>query len=286
MQHHDDQVAAEENSSEETSSVGQELKAAREALDLPIKQLAGDLRIEPHYLVALEENDFDAFSAPVFAMGYLKQYAIRLGLDEKELLAGYFNQVGTQKPPTLRTPSLRSGADQQQTRLLVWASAIVFVVAAILIWWFSTNESEAPVVRQPTANIPMDEADEPVIEPAGSGDAFVARPAPVERMEVPAAVRVEVPAEAPVEVVEPTVQVEIRFHEDCWTEVIDGRGERLFYDLGSVGARTRFSATPPLSFLFGNVDGVELLVDEMPYSIPAGSRQGNLARFVILESGG
>jgi len=302
MQHHDDQVAAEENSSEETSSVGQQLKAAREALELPIKQLAGDLRIEPHYLVALEENDFDAFSAPVFAMGYLKQYAIRLGLDEKELLAGYFNQVGTQKPPTLRTPSLRSGADQQQTRLLVWASAIVFVVAAILIWWFSTNESEAPVVRQPTANIPMDEADEPVIEPAGSGDAFVARPAPVERVEVPAvervevpavervevpaAARVEVPAVAPVEVVEPTVQVEIRFHEDCWTEVIDGRGERLFYDLGSVGARTRFSATPPLSFLLGNVDGVELLVDEMPYSIPAGSRQGNLARFVILESGG
>jgi hypothetical protein len=35
MQHHDDQVAAEENSSEETSSVGQQLKAAREALELP-----------------------------------------------------------------------------------------------------------------------------------------------------------------------------------------------------------------------------------------------------------
>ncbi len=278
MQPHDGQAAAGENSSEETSSVGQELKAAREALELPIKQLAGDLRIEPHYLVALEENDFDAFSAPVFAMGYLKQYAIRLGLDEKKLLAGYSSQVGTQELPTLRTPSLQSSADQQQTRWLVWASAIVFVVAAILIWWFSTNESEAPVVRQPTANIPIDEPDEPVIEPAGSGDAFVARPAPVERVEVPAA--------APVEVVEPTLQVEIRFHEDCWTEVIDGRGERLFFDLGSVGARTRFSAIPPLSFLFGNVDGVELLVDEMPYSIPAGSRQGNLARFVILESGG
>jgi cytoskeleton protein RodZ len=285
MHHHDGQAAAEENSSKETSSVGQELKAAREALELPIKQLAGDLRIEPHYLAALEEDNFDAFSAPVFAMGYLKQYAIRLGLDEKKLLAGYFSQVGTQELPTLRTPSLQSGADQQQTRLLVWVSAIVFVVAAILIWWFSTNESEAPVVRQPTANIPMDEPDEPmdepdepVIEPAGSGDAFVARPAPVERVEVPAA--------APVEVVKRTLQVEIRFHEDCWTEVIDGRGERLFYDLGSVGARTRFSATPPLSFLLGNVDGVELLVDEMPYSIPAGSRQGNLARFVILESGG
>ncbi len=277
MRHHDDQAVAEENSSEETSSVGQELRAAREALELPIKQLAGDLRIEPDYLVALEENDFDAFSAPVFAMGYLKQYAIRLGLDEKALLAGYFRQVGTPEPPTLRTPTLRSGADQQQTRWLVWASAILFVLAAILIWWLSTNEPEAPVVRQPTADIPVGEPDEPVIETAEPGEAFVGRPVPPQRLEETVAV--------PVEVIEPTVQVEIRFHEDCWTEVIDARGERLFYALGIVGARTRFSATPPLSFFLGNVDGVELLVDEMPYAIPAESRQGNLARFVILESG-
>ena len=198
MQHHDDQAVVEENSSEEASTVGQELRAAREALELPIKQLAGDLRIEPHYLVALEQNDFDAFSAPVFAMGYLKQYAIRLGLDEKELLTGYFRQVGTQEPPTLRTPSLRSSADQQQTRWLVWTSAIVLVVALILIWWFSTNEPEAPVVRQPTADNPVGEPDEPVIEPAGSGDAVVARPVPIERVVVPVAAPVEAPVEVPI----------------------------------------------------------------------------------------
>ena len=90
--------------------------------------------------------------------------------------------------------------------------------------------------------------------------------------------------QAPAGVVEPTLQVEIRFYEDCWTEIIDGRGERLFYGLGSVGAQTQFTATPPLSFFLGNVDGVVLFVDEMPYAIPAESRRGNIAEFVIPES--
>jgi cytoskeleton protein RodZ len=263
MQHDDEQAVDEENPSRETSSVGQELKAAREALNLPIKQLAGDLRIEPHYLTALEENDFGAFSASVFAKGYLKQYAIRLGLDEKELLSGYYRQVGTQELPMLLTPTLESQADQQQARWLVAGSAVVLVVAVISIWRFSTPEPEVPVVRQPAASIAATETIE------SEEEAVVAQPIPLEPLEEP---------------VGPTLQVELNFNEDSWTEVIDARGERLFYGLGSAGARTRFTAMPPLSFFLGNADGVELLVDEMPYVIPEESRQGNLARFVILES--
>ena len=263
MQHDDEQAVDEENPSRETSSVGQELKAAREALNLPIKQLAGDLRIEPHYLIALEENDFGAFSASVFAKGYLKQYAIRLGLDEKEMLSGYRRQVGTQELPMLLTPTLEFQADQQQARWLIAGSAVVFVVAAILIWRFGTPEPEVPVVRQPAASIAATETIE------SEEEAVVAQPIPLEPLEEP---------------VGPTLQVEINFNEDSWIEVIDARGERVISAVGNAGARTRFTAVPPLSFLVGNADGVELLVDEMPYAISVESRRGNVAEFVILES--
>ena len=304
QQHYDDQAVAEESSGEEPSSfVGQELRAAREALKLPIKQLADDLRIDPHYLVALEENDFAAFSAPVFAMGFLKQYAIRLGLDEKELLADYSLQVGALEPPSLRSPTLRSlryrsSTDQNQARRLVAGSAIVSVVAASLIWYFSGSEPAAPVVRQPDASIPVGEPGAPVTETAESGEAAMVQPVPEveslplgleqpvpqQRLEGPGEELVEEPVEAPAGVAERTLQVEIIFYEDCWTEIIDGRGERLFYGLGSVGARAQFTATPPLSFLLGNAGGIVLLVDDMPYAIPAESRRGNIAEFVIRES--
>ncbi len=267
MQHDDEQAVDEENPSRETSSVGQELKAAREALNLPIKQLAGDLRIEPHYLIALEENDFGAFSASVFAKGYLKQYAIRLGLDEKALLSEYHRQVGMQELPMLHIQTLESPADQQQARWLVAGSAVVFVVAVILIWRFGTPEPEVPVVRQPAASIAASIAATETIEP--EEEAVVAQPIPLEPLEEP---------------VGPTLQVEINFNEDSWIEVIDARGERVISAVGNAGARTRFTAVPPLSFLVGNADGVELLVDEMPYAISVESRRGNVAEFVILES--
>lgn len=281
MNHHDDQAVDEESPSGETSSAGQELKAAREALDLPIKQLAGDLRIDPRYLVALEENDFAAFSAPVFAKGYLKQYATRLGLDEKALLADYDRQVGTYELPMLRTPAFRSIADQQQARWLIAISAIVFVVAAILIWWFSTPEPAAPDVRQPAATVPMAEPAAPVVrQPAATVP--VAEPASTTAELEEAVAAQPVPLE-PLSSGGPTAQVEINFREESWVEVVDARGERLFYGLGGAGDRTRFVAALPLSIVLGNSDGVELFVDEKRYSIPVNSRQRDPARFVIPE---
>ncbi len=163
----------------------------------------------------------------------------------------------------LHIQTLESPADQQQARWLVAGSAVVFVVAVILIWRFGTPEPEVPVVRQPAASIAATETIE------SEEEAVVAQPIPLEPLEEP---------------VGPTLQVEINFNEDSWIEVIDARGERVISAVGNAGARTRFTAVPPLSFLVGNADGVELLVDEMPYAISVESRRGNVAEFVILES--
>ena len=280
MQRPDGRGTEEESRNGEFSSVGETLREAREALDLKIEQLAADLRIEAPYLIALEANEFDEFSAPVFAKGYLKQYSLRLGLDDKALLTLYYRQVGTQQVPKLRIQTLETGEDQQQARWLIAGSALVFVIAAGSIWRLSTPEPEAPLVSQPVENVVESEPVEltPVAQPEA---AIVTEPAP---LELPA-VLIDDSADDAVEIVAAALQVEIVFHEDCWTEVIDARGERLFYGLGSAGARSRFSATPPLSFFLGNASGVDLSVDEMPYEIPGENRQGNLARFVILESG-
>jgi cytoskeleton protein RodZ len=255
------------------------LRNTREALDLKVEQVAGELRIEVPYLVALEENDFDEFSAPVFAKGYLKQYALRLGLDDKELLTLYYLQGGTQQIPKLRVQTIETGEDKRQARWLITGSVVVIAVAAVSIWQFSTPENEMPIISQV----------------ANTSDTELARATPAEESQimtvtVPAALDpsgqlVMDPVDDPAEVVVPTLQVEIVFHEDCWTVVIDSGDERLFYGLGRAGSRSRFSATPPVSFFLGNASGVDISVDDAPYGISDESRQGNLARFVILESG-
>ena len=280
MRRREDRSADDESPRAGSSSVGETLRRAREALGLEVDQVAGDLRIAAPYLAALEGDDFDEFSAPVFAKGYLKQYSLRLGLDDKELLTLYYRQVGTQEVPKLLVQTLETGEDQQQARWLIVGSVLVLTVAAVSIWQLSTSETEAPIVSPPVADLNENDPDElaPVADPQVP---IVTTPTSADLADEFLSDLLDDPAE----VVVPTLQVEIVFHEDCWTEVIDARGERLFYGLGRAGARSRFSATPPLSFFLGNASGVDLAVNDMPFEIPGENRQGNLARFVILESG-
>ena len=278
MSDSDDQATEESRLDVETLTVGKRLSAARESSEIPIDQIAGDLRVEVRYVTALEADEFEEFSAPVFAKGYLKQYALRLGLDEAELLAQYDQQVGTQQEPQLRSETLAFKSDRQQSRWPVAISGSLLIVAGGVAWWF--NQPELAVVRA----IPETEVESPQIEPAVvPAEIIETLPAPpVEAaVEEPTTPPLEIPAELPAA----SLEVEIVFAEDCWTEVIDANGERLFYGLGSAGAQTRFSATPPLSFFLGNASGVELRVDGAPFAIPGENRQGNLARFVILEPG-
>src|SRR5690606_32018679 len=72
-----------------TATVGERLKSTRMSKGLSLDQLSTELRIEARQLAALERNDFAQIGVPVFIKGYLKQYALRLGLDPAELIAAY-----------------------------------------------------------------------------------------------------------------------------------------------------------------------------------------------------
>ena len=69
-----------------TETIGQRLKAAREAQKLTLEKAFEDTRIRIQYLEALEADDLSSVPSPVQARGYLRNYAQYLGLDFEELL--------------------------------------------------------------------------------------------------------------------------------------------------------------------------------------------------------
>lgn len=69
--------------------LGERLKAAREAKELTIDQVAEDSRIQRAYLEALESESFGAFSSELHTRGFLRTYASYLGLQPEEVLALY-----------------------------------------------------------------------------------------------------------------------------------------------------------------------------------------------------
>lgn len=69
-----------------TQTIGQRLKAAREAQRLTLEKVFEATRIRVQYLQALEEDDHAILPSAVQARGYLRNYAEFLGLDAEQML--------------------------------------------------------------------------------------------------------------------------------------------------------------------------------------------------------
>jgi len=87
------------------ATVAEQLLVAREAQSLTIYQVAEITKIRTDHIRALEEGDFNAFSAPVYIRGFVRTYASLLRLDVPRVMADLDEELGrTEKfhePPPL-----------------------------------------------------------------------------------------------------------------------------------------------------------------------------------------
>jgi len=71
---------------------------------------------------------------------------------------------------------------------------------------------------------------------------------------------------------------------DCWTEISDAGGRRLFFGLGKDGRTVELSGEAPFNVLFGNADNVLIRVNGSERAITAEERRGRTARLTIAGS--
>jgi curved DNA-binding protein CbpA len=87
----------EEKIAKETKFKGEFLKEIRQYRKLSINEIATITKINPDYLVAIEEFDLQKLPARVYLTGFLKQYARLLKLDEKKVSSGYLKLIEESK---------------------------------------------------------------------------------------------------------------------------------------------------------------------------------------------
>lgn len=80
-------------------------------------------------------------------------------------------------------------------------------------------------------------------------------------------------------------QVTLRYSADCWTEVYDSSGQRLFYDVGAAGSTRTLKGTAPLRIVLANAAGVAVEVDGHGTSIARMAQPDGSAEFVVNRSG-
>ena len=74
-------------------SLGKFLKQAREQKGITLEVLSEKTRISLKFLQAIEEDRWDALPSSVYVKGYLKSYALYVGLNPEKVLTHYENEI-------------------------------------------------------------------------------------------------------------------------------------------------------------------------------------------------
>jgi cytoskeleton protein RodZ len=144
----DNRQPAPVSATPEKRSVGETLRAARNAQSLTLEQIATELRIELPQLDALEHDRFERIGVPVFVKGYLRQYGARLGLDPRELLMQYYGQTSLKEVQVQPSKTIKLRDERQITVWVIAALAILVVIVGLAAWWVGTGGS--PVSTSPS----------------------------------------------------------------------------------------------------------------------------------------
>src|ERR1019366_1184368 len=83
------------------ATVGEQLKAAREAQRLTVTQVADMTKIRSDHIRAIDQGNYDVFSAPVYIRGFVRTYATALKLDPKEIMAQLNHELAESGGATL-----------------------------------------------------------------------------------------------------------------------------------------------------------------------------------------
>jgi cytoskeletal protein RodZ len=143
------------------STVAEQLRLGREAKKLTIYQVAEVTKIRTDHIRALEEGNYDVFSAPVYVRGFVRTYAGLLKLDVAaimtELTLELSKSAKLHEPPPLmdRRRGLLDMAMYQLSKLNWRIVAPAAALVLILILAFSIHnvlarrKAEAPSPPKP-----------------------------------------------------------------------------------------------------------------------------------------
>jgi cytoskeleton protein RodZ len=120
-------------------TVAEQLRLGREAMKLDIAQVVEATKLKADQVRALEEGDYDSFSAGVYLRGSVRTYANLLKLDTPKLIAQLETELGssTKFADELPAPARKkSGVDSLMLLLsrLNWtvAAAVIVLLALVL----------------------------------------------------------------------------------------------------------------------------------------------------------
>ncbi|HEX8466186.1 MAG TPA: helix-turn-helix domain-containing protein [Allosphingosinicella sp.] len=157
-------------------SVGERLRAAREAKKLSLDDVARQTRIPVRHLEHIERGEWEALPALTYSVGFARSYANTVDLDGAKIGAEVRQQLGGVRPGAAAAAPFYEPADPARVppRTLAIAAAVIAVLLVIgyLVWRSNAVGEDSP------ADVAITGADEPAAaNQAASGATRPAVPA-------------------------------------------------------------------------------------------------------------
>ncbi|MGH9410147.1 MAG: helix-turn-helix domain-containing protein [Vicinamibacterales bacterium] len=138
---------------------GRMLRQAREQRGISLRQIAANTRIPVAALEAVERNDISKWPGGIFSRGFVRSYAVAVGLDPEQTVHEFLARFN-QAPPPSSTPARSMAEEDSQfesrqraavfTIRLALIAIPIFVVVLYLAFrgrHVSTPHAAAPAVQ-------------------------------------------------------------------------------------------------------------------------------------------
>ncbi len=267
----DPQVDGNERSDEappvaEPESFGTWLRRQREVREIDLREIADSSKVSMSYLQAFEEDRFEVLPAPIFAKGFLRQYAGYVGLDPEEVINFY---LAARRPDDDEESSQSQIEPKPPTRGYLLFVFVATAALVLLVWLLSILSDRAPsATPESTRSPPLPRRETNGMPPvAGAGTGV---PAGESALETAPEIRQAEEPRAP-------LRVTLDFVSDCWVEAsVDGT--KRLSELKVQGESLLFDAEEVVEIKVGDVGAVQVEVNGIPLEIRSrgGTSVGNV----------
>lgn len=276
------------------STPGAALRAARQATQLSVGDVANRLRMGVKQVEALENDNYDALPKGTFLRGFVRNYAKIVRLDADQLLALLESSNEDARPyrgPSIVVPTQNievavPGGQLAAPKARYGALALVLVLLGLAGWyWWAfifnpappTAASAAPGSSTVTASAPTPASATPtpqITEPTAAPPVALSTPPATPVAATPSASATPAPVPpaepAPAAVVAPQVDVPppkrtdtrgvigFTFAAPSWVEVIDGTGRTVLEAKFKAGDAEEITGRPPFSIVIGNAPATRM----------------------------
>ena len=270
---------------------GKLLKSQREKKGFSIAEVCEELRLKKEIILDIENANFSNFKSYLFLKGYINNYAGFL--DIKVNLPEVKNK--RKKKITLKDKEVKISFKNK--RNLVIYSSLIFIT---FISFFIINNSdsikkkEISILKKESDinvnNVKTLENDKDIIKTKEiiiDGDKIMIEKPPdknIDRLflesDISELAKNNDNGISP-EKIDMKLSLVITYSGDSWTEIIDSKGDIIFFDLVKKGETINFNIIAPFEILLGNATVVNIKYNNKEISIPYFNPDTNVGKIKV-----